>query len=88
MSGKHRNWHRRWSVDLASGTVTHDSGLIVRATRTLSGDATDFQPENLDSWQNEMLREMPLPNVVGRAKRLMREAAAVYQQALGGGNQG
>lgn len=26
----HRNWHRRWTVDLESSSATHESGLVVR----------------------------------------------------------
>ncbi|MEL5850146.1 MAG: hypothetical protein U7M05_12425, partial [Candidatus Igneacidithiobacillus chanchocoensis] len=81
MAGKHRNWHRRWIVDLAAGTATHDSGLIVRAARSPAGDAADFQPANLDEWQNRMRPTMPPPNLVAHARRMMREAVAVYQRA-------
>jgi hypothetical protein len=82
MTGKHYGWHRRWIVDLAACTATHDSGLIVRAVRSPAGDATDFRPANLDEWQNKMLATMPLPNLVAHAKRLMREAVEVYQREL------
>jgi hypothetical protein len=80
MTGKHRNWHRRWIVDLAACTATHDSGLIVRAARTPTSEATDFLPVNLDDWQQTMLATMPLPNLVAHANRLMREAVEVYQR--------
>lgn len=81
MTGKHRNWHRRWIVDLAACTATHDSGLVVRACRSPGDDATDFQAANLDAWQTKMLATMSLPNLVAHAKRLMREAVEVYQRA-------
>lgn len=32
MTGRHYNWHRRWVVDLAAGTASHDSGLTVAFT--------------------------------------------------------
>ena len=79
MTGKHYGWHRRWVVDLAASTATHDSGLIVRAVR--SDNATDFLPVNLDEWQDKMLATMPLPNLAAHARRLMREAAEVYNRA-------
>lgn len=82
MSGKHRHWHRRWAVDLAAGTATHDSGLVVRAVRTPDDDATDYQPANLDAWQSRMLGTMPLPDLAAHAQRLMREAVEVYRHAL------
>lgn len=84
MTGKHRHWHRRWVVDLAACTATHESGLVVRAVRAPDGDATDYTPANLDAWQTEMLRTMPFDNLVPHARRLMREAADVYGRALEG----
>jgi len=30
MTGKHYQWHRRWTVDLLAGNATHDTGLVVR----------------------------------------------------------
>lgn len=30
MTGKHYDWHKRWTVDLTAGSATHDSGLVVR----------------------------------------------------------
>jgi len=81
MTGKHRNWHRRWIVDLAACTATHESGLVVRAVRAPDDDATDYQPANLDAWQALMLQTMPISNLVPHAQRLMREAAEVYQRA-------
>lgn len=82
MTGRHYSWHRRWIVDLEECTVTHDSGLIVRAVRIPTGDAIDLLPVNLDAWQDKMLQTMPPANLVAHAQRLMREAAEVYQRAL------
>ena len=82
MTGEHHNWHRRWIVDLAACTATHDSGLIVRAIRAPDNDATDYRPVNLDAWQQTMLATMPLSNLLPHAQRLMREAIEVYQHAL------
>jgi hypothetical protein len=81
MTGKHRHYHRRWVVDLAACTATHDSGLIVKAIRSPDDEATDYRPLNLDAWQDKMLTTMPLPNLVPHAKRLLREAVEVYQRA-------
>lgn len=30
MTGKHYNWHKRWTVDLEAASATHDSGLVAR----------------------------------------------------------
>lgn len=84
MTGKHRNWHRRWVVDLAACTATHDSGLVVRAVRAPDDDATDFEATNLEAWQAEMLKAMPMSNLVPHAQRLLREAVEVYQRAQAG----
>lgn len=32
MGNERRNWHRRWIVDLAAATASHDSGLTVAFT--------------------------------------------------------
>lgn len=82
MTGKHRHWHRRWVIDLAACTATHDSGLVVRAVRAPGGGAMDYTAANLDEWQSQMLKTMPITNLVPHAQRLMREAAAAYQHAL------
>ena len=30
MTGKHHNWHKRWSASIEAASATHDSGLVVR----------------------------------------------------------
>lgn len=30
MTGKHYQWHKRWSVDIEAASAAHDSGLVVR----------------------------------------------------------
>lgn len=30
MTGKHYNWHRRWTLDAAARAATHDTGWAVR----------------------------------------------------------
>jgi hypothetical protein len=82
MTNKHFGWHKRWVVNLDQCTATHDSGLIVRAERAIDGEAaTDFKPVNLAGWQNEMLKTMPISNLLPHAQRLMKEAVQVYQRA-------
>lgn len=81
MTGRHYAWHRRWVVDLAACTATHDSGLVLRASRAPDAEATDFNVENLNTWQAGMLDRMPLPDVLVHAKRLLREGVQVYQRA-------
>lgn len=33
MGGKHRNWHRAWTVSVGLSIAAHDSGLVVRFSR-------------------------------------------------------
>lgn len=84
MTGKHHNWHRRWAIDLAACTATHDSGLIVRAKRTPDDDGYNFTPANLPEWQTAMLASMPMSNLIPHAQRLIREATEAYQYSLRG----
>lgn len=84
MTGKHRGWHRRWIIDLAACTATHDSGLIVTAERSPEEDGYDFHAANLDAWQTAMLVTMPMSNLIPHAQRLLREAAEAYQYVLRG----
>lgn len=79
MGGKHRHWHRRWTVDLATLTATHDSGLVVRG---VAGDGYwDYEAVNLDAWQASTLTQMPIGNLVPHARRLMQEASRVLERA-------
>lgn len=82
MTGKHYNWHKRWTVDLDACTATHDSGLVVQVVRAEDDDAMDYLADNLDAWQAEMLKTMPISNLIPHAQRLLKEAVEVYQRAL------
>lgn len=77
MTGKHYNWHRRWVVDLAACTATHDSGLIFTFVQDGSGEWVG-KPTNLDAWQEEQLKRMPLPDLAKHAGRLAQEAGDAY----------
>jgi len=35
MTGKHYQWHKRWTVDVETASATHDSGLVVDFTAGL-----------------------------------------------------
>lgn len=77
MTGKHKNWHKRWQVDLSACTATHDSGLIFKFTLADDGE-WDGSAVNLDSWQDSMAGKMPLPDLAQHAQRLAREAGDAY----------
>jgi len=81
MTGKHYNWHKRWVVDLTTCTATHDSGLVFRFSQAESG-ALDGVSENLDAWQDEQLKRMPLTDLAKHAQRLAKEAAEAYLYQL------
>lgn len=83
MSGKHKNWHRHWTVDLAACTATHDSGLLFRFVQAADGSgAWDGEAVNLDAWQAAQAGRMPLPDLAKHAQRLAREAGDVYMWQL------
>lgn len=82
MTGKHYNWHRRWVVDLAACTATHDSGLIVRFVRNDAECAWDGEPENMECWLAEHRQRMSGENLLKHAARLLREAGDAYAWQL------
>ena len=77
MTGKHYNWHRRWVIDLAACTATHDSGLIFAFRQDGAGEWSGHLV-NLDAWQTEQLKRMPFPDLVKHARRLAKEAGDAY----------
>lgn len=79
MTGKHYGWHRRWIVDLAACTATHDSGLVFKFTQADDGE-WDGHAVNLDGWQATQM--MPLPDLAKHAQRLAREAGDAYLYQL------
>lgn len=38
---KNRNWRRRWTCEPLSRTAAHESGVVVRVTRSLDDPAKD-----------------------------------------------
>jgi hypothetical protein len=77
MSGKHHNFHKRWTVDLAASTATHESGLVI-----------EFAPKTgvgipLASTEQVALDYLSVKNGRGNAgvmlDRLKREAVDVFQ---------
>lgn len=81
MTGKNYSWHKRWAVDLATCTATHDSGLVFSFAKAGSGE-WEGRPVNLDEWQDRELQRMPLPDLAKHAKRLAREAGEAYLYQL------
>ena len=77
MTGKHYQWHRRWVIDLAACTATHESGLVFEFRQDGKGEWAG-SPTNLDQWQTEQLKSMPFSNLVKHAQRLAREAGDAY----------
>jgi hypothetical protein len=71
MGSKHEGFHRRWTVDLASGLCTHESGLQVRhdgrGVRALNWEAIEAQ-----------LRDVHGHNTAAMGRRLLAEALKVY----------
>jgi hypothetical protein len=81
MTGKHYQWHKRWTVNQETCTATHESGLAFQFTQTGDG-AWDGKPLNLDDWQDEQLKLMPLPYLAKHAQRLAKEAGEAYLYQL------
>ena len=86
LTGKHYNWHRRWVIDLAAHTATHDSRLVVHFERATDAPAYDGRAVNLQTWLNSQSGKMPAPDLAKHAARLMREAGQAYQRALKNGH--
>lgn len=83
MTGKHYNWHKKWSVDLAACTATHDSGLIVKFTQATDDPmAWDGEPINDVEWLASMRGKMPPHDLVKHTARLLREAGDAYMWQL------
>lgn len=84
MTGKHYNFHRRWVVDLANNTVTHESGLMVTFTRhTDGGGGWDGAVEDANGNATfAILRaKHGADNAAAMLARLMREASEVFSRA-------
>lgn len=73
----HRNWRRRWTVDLAARTATHESGVVVRFAPRDDG-GWDGTAENL-TVSAESLAD---PHLASRLARLMREAGDAFVEAM------
>ena len=83
MTGKRYNWHRRWVVDLAACTATHDSGLIVKFSEAEdSPGALDGTPVNAQEWLSGIRNTIPPRDIERHAARLMREAGDAYLYQL------
>lgn len=80
MTGKHYQWHKRWTVDLQAASATHESGLVVV-----------FAPHPEGGWDgralnpNEVFETLTKTHGAGNAQqmltRLAREAGDVWQRA-------
>lgn len=82
MTGKNYNWHKRWLVDLADCTATHESGLVVQFKKAEESGAWDGTPLNSEEWFEKTKNTMPPQDLIKRASRLMREAGEVYTWSL------
>lgn len=84
MTGKHFNFHRRWAVDLAARTATHDSGLVVRFTPApgVPGAWDGGVDETNAAATLAILSAQHGPgNAAAMLPRLMREAGEVFSRA-------
>ena len=79
MTGKHNNWHKAWRRE-PSGNLCHASGLRVLVTR---GDGyTDLVADDatLSEYQrSELMRGVPLHDLLERLQRLLREATRWHE---------
>lgn len=75
-----RNWARRWQINVAARTATHENGLVVRFTPSADG-----------GYDGEVLAGMPAlsrdaavaQSQAQRLTRLLREAGEAYAKAAG-----
>lgn len=85
MTGKHYQFHKRWSVDPAASTATHETGLVVRFALATDGEG-GWSGEFVQPGANEVLRELVAKhgghNAPQMMARLAREAGEVYKHAL------
>lgn len=76
-----RNWKRRWRVDLAQRTATHESGLVVQFAA---------EPDEEGGIDGQIIAGMPdlsrsadvAQTQAQRIARLLREAGEIYQREL------
>jgi hypothetical protein len=83
MTGKHHNFHKRWTVDMAANTATHESGLLVTFTPHPAGG---YEGTTDDANTAATFAILKAKNGAGNAAamipRLMREAGEVFGRAL------
>lgn len=82
MTGKHFNFHRRWTVDLATNTARHESGMVVKFTPHPEG-GWDGQPDpdNASATFAILSAQHGAGNAAAMLPRLMRESAEVFTRA-------
>jgi hypothetical protein len=79
MTGKRYNWHKRWAVDLANCTATHDTGMVVRFTQDQDDPAAwDGEFINADEWLAQARKRMNPDDLARHTTRLLREAGDAY----------
>lgn len=71
-----RNWRRRWRVDLAARTATHQTGLVVTFREHPEGGWAE-QSDNINGW----FAKDPM-NRAQIVARLIREAGDIYKEHL------
>lgn len=78
MTSKHYRWQTRWQLDPATGTATHECGLIVKFTASTGPDGQAVNgPETLASLA---VKNGP-HNAPNMLRRLLKEAAELHNQA-------
>lgn len=74
MTGKHYNWHKAWGRE-PSGHLLHASGLRILVER--AEDHTDLRTDDTtlaDYQRSELMRGVPLHDLLARLRRLLKEA--------------
>lgn len=73
MTGKHRNWHKEWS--LHGDRLVHTSGIEFVIKHTWRGVCTHAAPETLADFKDfELSRGVPMHDIEHRLIRLELEA--------------
>jgi len=80
MTGKHYNWHKRWAVDLAALTASHDSGLVVRFEAHPDARRAG---DNVAEWQARACDEMNALDMANHTRRRLDEAGRAWEWAAG-----
>lgn len=76
MKSKHHGWQKRWTIDLAAGTYTHECGLLVQFQ-----GADDIQGRANNAAQvQQQLAVKNGHNALAMVARMLREARELRQR--------